>query len=444
MRDPGHHFTAYGPDFWFAYLSNTTLMIAVSILFRYADFVTYLGGSELKLGLIAGTGMTGALLMRTIQGVGIDRFGPRQVWLLSSVLLVISLIAHLWITTLGNSAIYVLRIMFASSVAGALGASITYVSLRAPPHRMAEMIGILGTSGFIGISLGPIIGDLLFSAPSLRREHVDRMFLAAAVMSALSLAFAAVATRHESRPRGRRRPPPVTYLLRRYQPGAILIVGMAMGLGIGLPHTFLRTFTADLGIGRMKVFFLVYALVALTVRISTRRLTQRWGVRPVIHVGLGCLAASMISYLLVRSEWTLVIPAAVGGTAHALLFPAVVAGANVSFPPRYRGLATALIMAMFDLGILIGQPTVGAVIDLSKRMGLPPYATMFSSVAAGLLGVSAFYALSGRRRELNTRHGARAVGNLTVRRAACRIRSSDAGPCQNQPEARNPESAGHA
>src|SRR5690606_39334128 len=40
------------------------------------------------------------------------------------------------------------------------------ISRRAPPERMAELIGTLGTSGFVGMILGPIFGDLLFA-------HID-------------------------------------------------------------------------------------------------------------------------------------------------------------------------------------------------------------------------------------------------------------------------------
>ena len=43
-------------------------------LFRYADFVTCLGGSEYELGWIVGVGMLGSIAMRIFQGVGIDRY----------------------------------------------------------------------------------------------------------------------------------------------------------------------------------------------------------------------------------------------------------------------------------------------------------------------------------------------------------------------------------
>ena len=46
------------------------MMVAVSLLYRYADFVSSLGGTELQLGLIVGLGMVGSVLVRAFQGAG--------------------------------------------------------------------------------------------------------------------------------------------------------------------------------------------------------------------------------------------------------------------------------------------------------------------------------------------------------------------------------------
>ena len=368
----------YGSEFWLAYLANTTLMMAVSVLFRYADFVSFLGGSELQLGMIVGVGMVGALMMRVFLGVGIDRYGPRRVWLVSLALLACSLYAHVWVDRLDSVGIYALRMLYMVSLAGAFGASITYISLRSPTDRMAEMIGMLGSSGFVGLALGPIVGDLILTVPEITRDHVDRMFLFGAAMGIASFALAALATRHQVTP-ARRKQPPLWRVLRRYHPGTVLIVGIAMGVGIGLPHTFLRTYAAHLDIKRIQLFFLVYAIVAFVVRIGSRRLLTHWGNRRCILIGLSSLATSMLCFLLVRNEWLLAIPAIAGGFAHAFLFPSVVASGNVSFPVRYRGLATTVTLAMFDIGNLFGQPVIGAILEHSQRIR----ATMQPTPASG-------------------------------------------------------------
>ncbi len=385
----------YDRTFWFCYVANCSLMMAVSLLFRYADFIEHLGGSEMDLGLIVGVGMFGALATRVLQGVGIDRFGARRIWMLSLCLFAVSALAHLAVSRVNGPGVYLARILLTTSIAGAFGSSLTYVSLRSPQTRMAETIGMIGTSGFVGLALGPTLGDFFLAGDEITRLQLVRLFLAATTLSLVALGFLLLTADPPRRPQ--RRHVPFAAVLRRYHPGLILLVGAAMGLVLGLPNTFLNAYANELGIARIKVFFLVYAATALVVRIRFRQLADRWGVRPAILWGLGCAVVSMLSYLLVRSQWSLAIPAVFAGAAHALLFPAVVAGGNTSFPARYRGISTTLMLAMFDIGNLVGQPAMGGVVELARKMSLPPYPIMFTTVAAVLVVIASVYDWRSRR-----------------------------------------------
>ena len=364
-------------------------MVAVSIVFRYSDFIQHLGGTEWHLGWITGFGMVGAIAMRFAQGSGADRYGPRAVWVVSLIGTGVSLLAHTWIVQVDGPTIYALRLLYTTSVAGSFGSSITYISRRAPQGRTAEMIGVLGSSGFIGMAAGPVVGDWLLADGTFTRSDVNLMFYAAALVIGMSLA-AALLTREGPLPTTRRRPA-VYQLVRRYHPGMMLLMGIAMGVGIGLPTTFLRPFTAELGIGQVKVYFLVYAAVAFVVRIATRKLPDRWGAHRTVTLGMALLVLSMIAYLPVSNEWMLALPAIFAGGAHALLFPAIVAEGSLTFPIRYRGLGTALMLAFFDIGCLFGQPAVGAVLHFAQRAGLPAYPTMFALVALGIGMATALY-----------------------------------------------------
>jgi len=381
---------AFGRPFWFTYASNTSMMVAVSLLFRYADFVKALGGTEWNLGWIAGVGVVGSLMMRLAQGVGIDTYGPRKVWLWSSIMVAVSLLGHLAIGRVDTPAIYVLRILFNTSIAGFFGASITFVAGQAPVARMAEVIGSLGTSGFVGMMLGTSLGDVLLGGTSTDRSELNHMFEMAGLLAATSFVFAWLATRGSTPPAKRRRLPTL-WLLRRYHPGAVLLCGVAMGFGLGLPGIFLRPFTASLGIPGIAVFFWVYAPTAFVMRLSSRRFPERYGIRPMILVGMAALVSGILSFLLVEHTWQLVAPAVLMGCAHAFLFPAVLAGGSSAFPGRNRGLGTTLMLAMFDVGNLIGNPTAGGLLRLARITGLAPYPTMFLVIAAVLVVAAITY-----------------------------------------------------
>lgn len=392
----------YGPRFWFTYLANIGLMVAVSLLFRYADFVHHLGGTEKQLGLITGIGMFGAISARCFQGVAIDRYGASRIWLLSLVLLVVCLLGHLTIQSIHPPWIHFLRVIYTVSLAGAFGASITYVSLRAPANRMGEMIGMLGSSGFIGMAIGPSIGDWLFADVD-PNSLVSRLFFCSTAAAVFSLTCAFAATFGETdRTTGSAAVSfaELWHRVRKYHPGWTMFVGFAMGVGIGMPGTFLSSFALERGIAELGWFWIPYAIIAFIVRILTRTLADDWGTRPTILIGLGCMAASMLAYLAVASGPHLILPAAFGGFAHAFLFPATVSEGNHSFPQEYRGLATNLTLAMFDIGLLIGQPVFGWTVDTARANGMNGYVVAFGGVATFLVAVAVIYALLGSRRRV--------------------------------------------
>ena len=433
---------AYDRPFWLAYLSNLLLAAATSLLFRYADFITLLGGTEFHLGWIVGVGMVGSLAMRLVLGSWIDRYGARPLWLGSLLLFVVACFAHLSVASHTGAAIYLLRICYCCAVAGVGGASMTFVSMRTCNDRLAEMVGMLGTGGFVGVVVGTLLGDLLFGSIAVAPAQVAGMFVAAGLLGLLAMPFAAAATRGEGsgfRVQGSesanrevrgteevvgtefatwrascRQPPPspsshrphplpkgegtalcepsLLTLVRRYCPGIILIIGATMGMGLGLPSTFLRTYATEQGIPRIGLFFLVYCIAAVVIRVPTRRWSERFGPRRIILLGMAGMTASIAIFPLVHTEWQLALPAVGFGCSHAILWPAVVAAGSVAFPARNRGLATVILLAAWDCGLMVASPSVGVVLKYSESVGLPPYPTMFLSMAGLLTLVTLWYA----------------------------------------------------
>lgn len=263
----------YGAPFWSAYAANFLVSIGVAILIRYGDFITLLGGTELHLGWIVGIGMVGSMAMRLAMGAGIDSYGPRLVWLGSVALFVVMCLAHLAITSPTGMPIYLLRVGYCCAIAGIYGASMTFVSSRTPMTRIAEIVGMLGTAGFIGNMVGTQLGDHLRNSGPMDRWQMDQMFLVAAMFGLCSMPVSWLAMR------GRSHPAPATHqpmfrLLRKYHPGMLLLVVVAMGSALNLPFTFLPTYAAELGIPRIALFFTVYSIDARPDRLGRRRVGQ--------------------------------------------------------------------------------------------------------------------------------------------------------------------------
>ncbi len=393
----------YGRLFWLAYISNALELSAVGLLFRYADFVTFLGGTEYHLGWIVGVGMVGSFTMRMALGSWIDRYGTRPLWIGSLLLFVATCLAHLAVHSHTGAAVYMLRIAYCCAIAGVNGASMTFMSMQGPQRRLAELVGMLGTAGFLGNVLGTALGDLLIGSATPDDAYITKMFILAALLGLVAIPFAWAATRSEKRERQNRPPqnsPSLPTLLRRHNPGIVLAIGVAMGMGLGLPTTFLRTYAAGLNITRIGLFFTVYAVAAIIARVLTRRWAERFSLRRIILLGMAGMVASILLFLMVRVEWQLIVPAIGFGCSHAVLFPSVVAAGSVTFPLQHRGLATVLVLAMWDLGLLIGSPLAGAVIKYSPLAGLPPYPTMFITMSAILAVIGVWYAVGSRDRQV--------------------------------------------
>ena len=102
----------YGRWFLSAFVSNTTLMLAVSLMFRYSDFVASIGGNAADLGWITGLGTAGALCVRVIQGDAIDRLGVRVFWGISMGSYVLSLVLHTQIQTATGIPVYLVSVSY--------------------------------------------------------------------------------------------------------------------------------------------------------------------------------------------------------------------------------------------------------------------------------------------------------------------------------------------
>lgn len=351
----------YGRVFWLSYAANIALVTANALTFRFAELIHVRGGSERIAGAIVGTGMLGALAARLFLGQAIDHYGVKRLWIGSSVLVVAGVTGFLVADGLGWP-IYAARISFSVGLAGVFTCSMVHIQNQVPPERRTEVIASLGSSGFVGMMIGSVLGDVILELFADDPNRFWVLFGTSGLLGATYLVIVSIVTWGDQHDRPVSTPH-LHELLFVHWPGLVLVVAMLMGVMFTVISVFLTRYATHLGIGGIGPFFVGYALSAFSFRVLSRSWSRVIGRHRLILLGLAGHTLGAGSFLLVGEAWHLVVPSVCMGFGHALLFPAVVSLGAGAFPPEYRGSGTTVVLGFVESGTMLGAPILGAVID---------------------------------------------------------------------------------
>jgi MFS family permease len=382
----------YDRTFWIAYVANLLLVTSNAMTFRFAEFVQVFGGTEKTAGFIVGCGTFAALAGRLFLGQAIDRFGVRRSWMTVATLYAIGCVLIASVDSIGVL-IYVGRIFFALGLAGMFTCSIFHAQNRAPVARRTEVIGNLGSSGFLGMICGSQLCDFVGRTFAGRTESMFA-FGCVAGLAIVYLTLVTIITRNDVHTRPSITPAAHRLILQHW-PGPVVIVSLLMGMYFIIPSVFLTRFSTNRELGGIALYWTCYSSTAFAVRLLTRRWSQTVGRHRMIlmgtvghFVGFGIMPS-------VTESWHFVFPALCSGFAHALLFPAVVSLGTESFPREYRGTGTTVVLGFFDLGGALSAPILGGIID---HFGGTGFSEMFYASASVSILVGIAYWLTGSKR----------------------------------------------
>ena len=367
---------------------------------HYARWIDFLGGSLQQVGSIMGFAAALSLVLRPWMAQFINRIGAKRMWGIGYLVFAGGSLANLWLTGIGPG-IYGVRatILFGQAIVFASG--LTYIAQVTPEHRRTEAIGILGVGGFLGMLIGPYLGDVFLGGPDRQRVDFAVLFVVAAAASALPVLSLMLL-----RPSVNQNQPGAARLIhfvrtaKRYWPGTILAVDLVFGMAMTVPFIFLASFIDKLQLALASVsviglFFWCYASAAISIRIFFRTLPDRLGPSRVLLVGLLFMAVGMFSYNMVHSGdacW-IVVPALLTGIGHGLVFHTMTSLTIKRFPNSFRGTGSALALMALDLGQFVGAPFLGFI---GERFG---FSTLFCTMGTLLVLVAAAYRHAESKRQ---------------------------------------------
>lgn len=392
----------YDTTFFIAYFANWMLVTGNALTFRFADWVIQLGGTDFTAGQIVSAGMVGALCCRLFLGRAVDLFGVGLPWSASAFCFAVGAIGMVLVDSI-DAWIWIARVVYTIGLAGMFTCSMVHIQNQVPAYRRTEVIGTLGSSGFVGLITGTQASDfMLWLLPEGPARYYG-MFGTAAVFGVVYTIMVVVLMRRQPcHPKST--PANLSRLLVQHWPGSVLLVAMLMGMGFTATTVFLARYATQLELAGLGTFFAAYAVSAFSMRIATRRWSRTMGRHNMILIGLCGHVLGHAILPFVTREWHFAIPAFAVGFGHALLFPCVVSLGAGAFPPEQRGTGTTIALGFMELGQLVTAPILGWVSD---EIG---YSTMFLSVSVCAFLVACFYWLTtGREIDPESMHAITAL-----------------------------------
>lgn len=385
----------YDRNFLIAFFSQTLFVCGNTLMAHYARWIDFLGGDLRQVGLVMGVSAMLGLFLRPWMAQWINRLGSRNMWLVGYIMFSVAAISNLMLSDVGLM-IYFARSLLVLGAAITFAAGLTYVSQISPENRRTEAIGVLGIGGFIGMLMGPLMGDWFLA----ERAHANfsSLFIVAAATSflpALGVFLLQDTSTHERTPSLRLSD--FARVVKQYWPGMILLVDFAFGVCMTAPFIFVASFIdhTSLQIPNVSViglFFFCYAGLAIVVRLGSRRLPDRIGSGRVLMVGMCFMSCGMFSFSWVTPErtWMIVVPALLTGTGHSLMFHTMISLTLRQFPGSVRGTGSALALMMLDSGTIAGSPVLGLI---GEHYG---YHVLFGTIGWLCIAVAIAYLASRR------------------------------------------------
>lgn len=265
-----------------------------------------------------------------------------------------------------------------------VGASTIVVEM-APSHRRAEAASYLSLSVFGGLSIGPIIGELVLgdvpsSARGLDIGRFDATFwlVGVAALVAAAVSFAAPHWVGE-----RAEPQRFRWLERdALFPGFVLACGIAAWTAFS---TFLPTFAKDQGIGGSAPFFFLYSMICIVIRLFGATWPERWGLRRTVLGAMWTILAGMLVVSSFGSEPGVWVSTALMGFGMSFLYPSLLAMSVKDVSDAKRVAVVSSFTMFFEIGATVSGMVLGGVGELLGKRAIFIGGAVFAAMGVAAL-----------------------------------------------------------
>ncbi|CAM1356293.1 MFS transporter [Tenacibaculum ascidiaceicola] len=343
------HQSIYTTQFLLICLSSLFFSASYNMLIpELPSYLTGLGGAEYK-GLIIALFTLTAGLSRPFSGKLTDTIGRKPVLIIGALVCVITGMFYPILTSV--SGFLFLRLLHGFSTGFSPTAIATYVSDIIPSNRLGEAMGVQGLCFSTGLALGPALGSYV---KLLTNYNV--LFYSSSIMALLSivLVFKVQETLQTKQAFMLK-----TLLISKSDvlakeallPAMITFVSY---LGFGVILTLIPDWSDHLGIINKGTFFIAFTIASVLVRIIAGKVSDVYGRKFVIIIGLLILTLALILLGKFESINGLLVSAILYGVAMGILSPTVNAWTIDLSKPSTKGKSIATMYIALEASIGLG------------------------------------------------------------------------------------------
>ncbi len=364
-------FAAFAGIFVVTLLSLMAVGAVLPVLPRYVRGP--LDAGDVAVGVVVGAYAFTGLGMRPLAGRLADHRGRRPAMVLGTLLA--ALAGLLYQVPAGLAGLIGARLVLGMGEGSVFTAGSAWIVDLAPPGRRGRVIGLYGLAVWSGLSIGPLIGELIYHAWGFRAVWA----FAAAAPFIGSLIALRIPDPFVPSPHAARGP-----LIAResIRPGFALSLA---SVGYAAVASFIVLHLQAHGDSHGAIAFTVFAVTVVLTRLVAGDLPDRIG---PLRCAAGAASVEALGLSLIALAGGLpmaILGAAAMGTAFSLLYPSLSLVVVNRVPDARRGAALGTFTGFFDLGVGLGAPLAGIAAALG---GYPAAFWLAAGCALGTLSVA--------------------------------------------------------
>ncbi len=309
------------------------------------DYVSSLGGPEFK-GLVIALFTLTAMLSRPFSGKLTDTIGRKPVMIFGAA---VSLVAGLIYPVIGTvAALLLLRTFHGLSTGFNPTGTAAYVADIIPNNRRGEAMGILGLFNSVGMAVGPSVGGYISAA-----YGTESLFYTSAGVAFISVIL--LWRMRETMDNTQKFKPAMLKVKWTdfYEPRVLApsITMLLTTFAFGTVLTIMPDFTVYLGFENKGIFFTVFVVSSLAIRLAAGKVSDRFGRVPVLKVSALAVALAMLSIGLAQTGTHLIIAGVLFGIAVGSNSPTVFAWTIDLSRKAARGRGMSTMYIALEIGI---------------------------------------------------------------------------------------------